>query len=288
MAVPGGDQCGHVAPLSTPVGGGGASVFQAQVREAGVPERKPDVSGDVPGFTVPRLPVNAAQEFDGAAGTVVPKQEVHDPGDRVRAVLRGRAVAKHFDATKSDGGDGREIRPLGPEGDPIAAVPVDHRGPVAALAVDEDQGVVRRQIAQHGRPHQGRGVADRLDIHGERRDHGAEPLIDGRATPGSGGLPGGSRRWGRPIRGSARSTASRSSAVIGSETDDLSLVYTNVILETGYHVWHQGRDRLAAPRRRGVAAGIWASVRSCRYMGLFAGQGRGGRLVLEVACLLSR
>ena len=106
-------------------------------------------------------------------------RKVHNPGDRVRVVLRGRTVAEHLDAAPGDGGDGREIRPLGPEGDPVPAVPVDHGGPVAALAVDENQGVVRRQIAQHCRAHQGRGVADRLGIHGERRDRGAEPLIDG-------------------------------------------------------------------------------------------------------------
>ena len=41
---------------------------------------------------------------------------------------------------------------------------------MATLAVHEDQRVVRRQVAQRRRPHDGGGVADRLRVDVERRN----------------------------------------------------------------------------------------------------------------------
>ena len=173
------DQIRHVAALHAAVGGRGAPVFQAQVPEAGGPEREPDVSGEVPGLAVPRLALDPAQEFDAAPGAVVAQQEVDDPGDGVRAVLGRRAVAQHLDPAERDGRNCREIRPLRAERDAVSPVPVNDRRAVPAFAVDEDERVVGRQVAQHRRPHERGGVADRLDVDGERRDDRAEPLVDG-------------------------------------------------------------------------------------------------------------
>ena len=88
-------------------------------------------------------PERPGVQLERAARGVVLELEVHDPGDGVRAVLRRRPVSQHLDLPERDGRDDGDVEPLRPEGDAVAAVPVDDRRAVAALAVDEDQGCGR-------------------------------------------------------------------------------------------------------------------------------------------------
>ena len=56
----------------------------------------------------------------------------------------------------------------------VAAVPVDYRGAMPALAVNQHQRVVGRQVAQHGGADHRRYAADRLGVGAERRDDGPQ------------------------------------------------------------------------------------------------------------------
>ena len=182
MRVAGRDEGERIAPRRRPVGRVRAAVLQAEVGEPGVAERQADVAGE-PG----RLPVAGAVhsgvDLDGAAAAGVLELEVQHPGDRVRAVLRCRTVAQHFDLAQRNGGDGGDVGTLRAERNAVAAVPVDDRGTVAALAVDEDQRVVRGEIAQHGGADQRRAAADRLAVHAERRGEGAKLVLQAARAP---------------------------------------------------------------------------------------------------------
>ena len=114
-------------------------------------------------------------DLDAAARTCVLELEVDDAGDGVRAVLCRGAVAQNLDLAKGDRRDDGDVRPLGAVRDAVAQ-PGDDGGAVTALAVDENQGVVRRQAAEVGRSNQGGRVTDRLGADVVGRDDSADPV----------------------------------------------------------------------------------------------------------------
>ena len=121
--------------------------------------------------------VHPGVELDAAAGAGVLELEVHHAGDGVRAVLRRRAVAQHLDLPQRNRGYGRDVGRLRAERYAVTTVPVDYRRAVTALAVDEDQRMVRRQVAQHGGADHGRAAADRLRVGVERGYERAEVVL---------------------------------------------------------------------------------------------------------------
>src|SRR5471032_2437058 len=93
--------------------------------------------------------VAAAGGAGGAAVVVRFQDDVDHAGDRVGAVLRGRAILQHFDVV--DGGD-RDVVQVG-RGAALERSTQHGQvgGTVAALAVDQHQRVVRAKAAQTGR-----------------------------------------------------------------------------------------------------------------------------------------
>ena len=176
VRIAGGDQRNGVAPRRGPVGRIRVAVLQAEVGETGCAQRQADVAGEPGRFAVAGA-VHPGVQLDGTAGRGVLELEVHHPGDGVRAVLGRRAVAQHFDLPQRNRGDGRDVGALRAERHAVAAVPVDDRGAVPALAVDQHQRVVRGQVAQHGGADHRRPAADRLRVGAERRDDGAELVL---------------------------------------------------------------------------------------------------------------
>ena len=176
------DERDGVAARRGPVGPARVAVLDAEVGEPGGAERQADVAGE-PG----RLPVagavHAGVELHRAARASVLELEVHHPGDRVRAVLGRRAVAQHFDLPEGNRGDGGDVGALRAERHAVAAVPVDDRRPVAALAVDEDQRVVGGEVAQHRGADHRRVAADRLTVDAERRNDGAKLVVQVARAP---------------------------------------------------------------------------------------------------------
>ncbi len=176
----------RTAVIHGPIGGLRAAVLKADIHEPFGAERQTHVTGESVVHTatadavaraadgtararvaVVLVEVLAGAELHAAPGAGVLQLEVDDAGNGVGTVLRGRAVAQHLDLPQSDGGYGGQIRPLRPVGNTIAQ-PGDYGRAVAALAVDEDQRVVRGHVAQVGRPHDGGRVADGLGVDVER------------------------------------------------------------------------------------------------------------------------
>ncbi len=80
--------------------------------------------------------------------------EVYDPGNGVGAVLGGRAVTQDFHVLYSDTryhADIGAVRSLPGTGSELR----NQRRPVTAFAVDQYQGLVRRQAAHRDRPNEG-------------------------------------------------------------------------------------------------------------------------------------
>ena len=95
--------------------------------------------------------VLAAAQGDAASAVAALEHHVDHAGDRVRAVLCRGAVAQHFHPF--DGGDWNRIEVHRRRAASLAAVEVDQRGGMAALAVDQHQHLVGRQPAQLRRTH---------------------------------------------------------------------------------------------------------------------------------------
>ena len=174
--VVGRDQSGCISPLNGAVGGILVAVLHGDVGEPGLAERQTEVSGHRQGVAVTFVEA-ALLDLDAAAGTVVLQHEIQHAGDGVRAILCRSPVAEHLDLPQRDARDGPDVGPLGAVGE-ASAEPGDDRAPVPALAVEQDQGVVRCQAAQVGRTRDRRGVADRLRVDVVRRHHGPQQEVD--------------------------------------------------------------------------------------------------------------
>ena len=196
MGVAAVDHRRRTAVIHGPIGGLRAAVLEAEIHEPFGAERQTHVTGESVVRTatadaiaraadgtararvaVVLVEVLAGTELHAAPGAGVLQLEVDDAGNGVGTVLRGRAVAQHLDLPQSDGGYGGQIRPLRSVGNTIAQ-PGDYGRAVAALAVDEDQRVVRGHVAQVGRPHDGGRVADGLGVDVEGRRQRAHQVGD--------------------------------------------------------------------------------------------------------------
>ena len=101
--------------------------------------------------------------------------DVDHAGDRVRSILRRGAVAQHLDAADREARDQVEVDRRAAAAD--RAVDVEQRRNVAALAVDQDQGLVRAEAAQRGGPQRVGAVGDRGLREVERGDELVEDLV---------------------------------------------------------------------------------------------------------------
>src|SRR5450830_789038 len=138
----------HAGIDAAAVAGAMEFALQRQVDVALVGGVDARVEGQV-ARTAAAIEILAAAGRDGGAGRVLLEDDVDHARDGIGAVLGGGAVLQHFDVV--DGGDGNEVE----VGRSAALVrPAQHGqvgGGVAALAVDQHQGVVGRQAAQAGR-----------------------------------------------------------------------------------------------------------------------------------------
>ncbi len=173
--VAGRDECRRIGALHAAVGRTGIAVLQAEVGEAVVAERQPDVAGDVVRVAVARA-VGAGIELQAAPLTGVLQQEVHHAGDGIGAVLRRGAVAQHFHLPQGDRRNGRDVRTLRAVGH--AAEPDEDRRAVAALAVDQHQRVVVGEVAQARRPYERGGAADRVRGDVEGGNQVPQPVVE--------------------------------------------------------------------------------------------------------------
>ena len=117
----------RVAVLQAEVG---PSIFVAQTDIAGRTVREAIAGLEDTGF-----------DFKRCSLVVVLQLKVHHPGNGVGTVLGRGPVAQHFHLSEGDGRDRRRVLPLRRIGNAIAE-PVNHRGAVAALAIDQYQRVV--------------------------------------------------------------------------------------------------------------------------------------------------
>ena len=194
------------------VGRGAVAVFGGEVEIAAIAHRQPDVGAKGDQLTVARaalavrvrreqarvggveerLSARGLQAGDvgdaGKLGLVAAiarrrtsarrclfQLDVDDAGDRVRAVLRRRTVAQHFDALDRERRDGVQVdcRRAAPDG----AVDVEQRRDVAALAVDEHEHLIGRKAAQRRGPQRVGAVGDRRLREVEAGDQVVEDLV---------------------------------------------------------------------------------------------------------------
>ena len=172
---PGGDDRLRVRMLDAAVRGLRLVELGAQVQEPAIAHAHAVVGGDGVHVLGRILGVEAVLHLHAPAVVMVLQHEVDHPGDGVRAVLRRRAVAQHFHALDGDGGNGGDVRPLGAIRRAIGD-PLDDGAPVAALVVDQHEGVVGRQTAQVHGPQQRGGVPGRVRAHMERGHKRSEQI----------------------------------------------------------------------------------------------------------------
>ncbi|MNS56475.1 hypothetical protein D3C72_893350 [compost metagenome] len=122
----------------------------------------------------------AVVDGQAAATATALQHDVDDAGDGIRTVLCGGAVTQHLDAL--DGGDRNRVDVHRRRTTADAAVDVDHRRGVAALAVDQHQHLVRRQAAQLRRTDvvgtAGVGLAREVERGQQRLQRAAQLAID--------------------------------------------------------------------------------------------------------------
>ena len=178
MSVAGLDQTGCVVPLDPTARRARVPVLDSEVREAVRAKREADIAGDSVGRSVSAAR-DTATEFGRSAGAVILEHEVQHARDHVGAVFGRRSVAQYLHLSKGDCWNGREVRPL--------AAPIDAAGPpfqgsraVAAFTSDEDKGVVWGKSSQVRRSGQRGFIADRLTVHVEGGNHGAERVVEAR------------------------------------------------------------------------------------------------------------
>ncbi len=99
------------------------------------------------------------------------QDDVDHPGDGVRAVLRRRAITQHFDALDRMHRNLRQVRPL-------RAACAQQRRTVEAAAVDQHQGLVRRETPQRGRPHEHQAIVHRHALDHEGRHQLGQHVVE--------------------------------------------------------------------------------------------------------------
>ena len=163
-----GDELLGVVPLHAAARRRAVAVFDAQVGESAFAERQADIARNREALAVASS-VPARAELQAAARVGVFQDEVHHASDGIRTVLRGRAVVQHFGMPQRDRGNHRQVGALRAVEHGVRE-PVDDRGAVPPLAVDEHERVIGSEIPQACGPNNRPPVADRLRVHVERRD----------------------------------------------------------------------------------------------------------------------
>ena len=130
-----------------PVGAAPVGVFGGDTQRAAVTNAKAAVGRrDIVSAVTGRIHAVAKH---GLAAFALLELDVHHPGNGVRTVLGGGAVAQDLDVVNGQQWDGVEV---GARIAPVArAKQVDQGRGVAALAVDQHQRLVRTQPTQRGR-----------------------------------------------------------------------------------------------------------------------------------------
>jgi hypothetical protein len=131
--------------------------------------------GDV-GHPAQRGDIFAIADLRAAAVIGALELDVDHAGDRVRAILRRRAVAQHFDAIDRERGNRVEVDRS--RAATHRSVDVEQCGHVTALAVDQHQGLVGREAAQRGGADHIGAVGDRWLREVERGYELVEDLVD--------------------------------------------------------------------------------------------------------------
>ena len=115
-----------------------------EAQHASRADRNPVVHGDLLVLSVALGELPGGEEDVGAGAFL--EDDVDDAGDRIGAVLRGRAVAEDLDAL--DGADGDRVEVRADIAARARAEDVDQRRGVAALAVDQDEHLIGAESAQ--------------------------------------------------------------------------------------------------------------------------------------------
>ena len=118
--------------------------------------------------------VDAVVGGDAAAARGLAQTQIDDAGDGVGAVLGRGAVAQNLDRSQADRRDGVQVE--GGRATTQRAVDIDQGADVAALSVQQHQGLVGRQTAEGG----GADVIRAVGNGGTRK-------VDGRGGGGEGG-----------------------------------------------------------------------------------------------------
>jgi len=120
--------------------------FQRDVQPAVLAERHALVEAPT-GRRALAVVVLARGGVEHAAGRILLQDDVHNAGDGVGAILRRGAVGQHFDVVDRVDRDEAEVSRRRAR---VRAAAVDRevRGGMAALAVDQHQGIVRTQTPQ--------------------------------------------------------------------------------------------------------------------------------------------
>src|SRR5690606_10920464 len=156
--------------------------LRGQVEEAAaVADRQSAVAGELVLLPITRR-VLAGARGDAAAGGTALQHHVDHARDGVRAVLRRGAVAQDLDPFDGRHRDGVEVHRRGTTA--LAAIDVEQRGHVPALAVDQHQHLVRCHAAQLRGTDGAGAVGDRRARAGQR---GQGTRQRGRQLGGAGG-----------------------------------------------------------------------------------------------------
>ena len=159
------DQRRRIVALDGADGGVGLAIFARQIDEATAAEADTDIGTDRVLVAVAFVGLPPLRREGSAVGRVL-EDEIQHTRNGVRSILRGCAVTQHFELLDGDCGDDGDVGALRAVRN-AAAQKGDHGGAVHALAIDEDQRVIRRQTAKVCRPHERGRIRNRLRSHVE-------------------------------------------------------------------------------------------------------------------------
>jgi hypothetical protein len=152
------------------------AVLTAQVEEAAVGQRQPDIALDVDAVAVAGQVLPDLRR-DRTAARIALQCHVDHAGDGVGAVLRGGAIAQDFQALERDRRNDVEVLTLRSRSGRMAGADLHDRGTMTAMAVHEQQHVVRGRAAQGDGPHERRTVIQRQALRVERRHEAAQRIV---------------------------------------------------------------------------------------------------------------
>ena len=133
-------------------------VFETRVDKAGLADTDTNVRSCLDAALA--VEVLAGLHLYGATFGRILEHEVDHTRDRVGTVLRRGAVTQDFDTLQGDAGNHADIDAMGTVAGRRCEKLYQCRT-VPALAINKDQGLVRRRPAQRGRAHKGAAVAGR-------------------------------------------------------------------------------------------------------------------------------